>query len=92
VKKKKKGLRYKLKLFITGFLQVMFVTINTYLVSREYYAGVFAVGFMINIIWTFNVKKIAFGGVGDRVSYSTGAALGTLFGLFISVKLYEFLK
>ena len=41
-------------------------------------------GFLISIIWTFNVKKIAFSALGDRVAYAAGAATGTLIGFELS--------
>ena len=34
-------LKEELKLFSTGFIQVLFVAINTVFLSREYYIGVF---------------------------------------------------
>ena len=50
-----------MKLFTTGFMQVFFVAVNTFFISKEYYVGVFICGFIISMIWSWNVKKIAFG-------------------------------
>ncbi len=72
-----------MKLFSTGFLQVFFVAINTYLITKEYYLGVLIVSFLISFIWSFNVKKVAFGTNRDRVIYSLGASFGGLSGLII---------
>lgn len=47
--------------------------------------GVFIVGVIISFIWSWNVKKIAFGSMSDRIYYSLGAGLGSLFGLVCSV-------
>ena len=74
-----------IRLFFTGFLQVFFVACSTYMISREYYTGVFVVGFVISWLWTGNVKKVAFGGAWDRVTYASGAALGSVSGLLFSV-------
>lgn len=71
-------------LFITGFVQVFFVAINTYFLSKEMYLGVLAAAFMISIVWSWNVKKVAFGSRLDRVVYSAGAAFGSVSGLFVS--------
>lgn len=70
-----------MKLFSTGFLQVFFVAINTYLITKEYYVGVLIVSFLISFIWSFNVKRVAFGTMRDRLIYSLGASIGGLTGL-----------
>ncbi|MDO4763856.1 MAG: hypothetical protein Q4A00_05690 [Flavobacteriaceae bacterium] len=74
----------QLKLFTTGFLQVFFVSANTYFLAREQYMGVSMASFMISFIWSYNVKKVAFGGFWDKIIYSLGATTGALLGLFIS--------
>lgn len=73
-----------MKLFLTGYIQTVFVVINVYLVAHEIYIGVLMSAFMISYIWTHNVKRIAFGTHMDRVIYSLGASLGSLSGLLIS--------
>jgi len=74
----------RLKLSLTGFVQVFFVAINTYFLSKIFYLGVFLCGFMISFIWSWNVKKVAFGTFSDRITYSLGAAFGSLIGLYVS--------
>jgi hypothetical protein len=39
---------------------------------------------MISFIWSWNVKKVAFGTMSDRVVYALGAAVGGLIGLVVS--------
>jgi hypothetical protein len=78
-----------MKLFITGFVQVFFVAINTYFISKMMLFGVFICGFIISIIWSWNVKKIAFGTTKDRLFYSFGAAFGSLFGAGIAYLIYR---
>lgn len=73
-----------LKLFITGFVQVFFVAINTYFLSKSFFIGVFICGFMISFVWSWNVKKVAFGTMQDRLAYASGAGFGSLVGLIIS--------
>ena len=77
-------MRDSIKLFITGFVQVFFVAVNTYFLSKIFYVGVFFCGFMISFIWSWNVKKVAFGTMSDRVVYALGAAVGGLLGLLVS--------
>lgn len=79
----------KVKLFTTGFIQVILVAINTYQISHGHQTGVFLVGFLISFVWSFNVKKIAFGTMADRVVYAFGAAVGSLLGLVLSTYIYD---
>jgi hypothetical protein len=73
-----------IKLFITGFLQVFFVTVNTYFISKSNLLGVAICGFTISFLWTANVKRAAFGTMTDRITYSFGAMTGGLLGLFLA--------
>jgi hypothetical protein len=77
------------QLFTTGFIQVILVAINTYQIAHGKYAGVLIVGFLISFVWSFNVKKIAFGTMKDRLIYAAGAALGSLTGLALSTFIYD---
>ena len=72
-----------MKLFTTGFLQVFFVVINTYFISKGYLIGIIICGFIISFIWSHNVKKIAFGSEYDRFIYSLGAMSGSLIAYFL---------
>lgn len=78
-----------MKLFITGFIQVFFVAINTFFISKAIYGGVFICGFLISFVWSWNVKKIAFGTIKDRIYYSLGAGAGSLIGLVVSVFVFD---
>lgn len=64
----------KLRLPLTGFVQVYFVSVNTYFLAHEIYAGVLIAAFIISLVWSFNVKKVAFGTWPDRLMYAGGAA------------------
>lgn len=81
-----------LSLFITGFVQVFFVAVNTYFLSKELYTGVVLAAFMISFVWSFNVKKIAFGTLADRLVYSLGATCGSLVGLWASTLIAHNIK
>lgn len=81
-----------MSLFLTGFLQVFFVAVNTYFISKGYYVGVLVCGFMISFIWSFNVKRVAFGSNKDRLIYATGAGLGSLLGLVVSQNFFKYLQ
>ena len=62
----------KLRLPLTGFVQVYFVSVNTYFLAHEMYAGVLIAAFIISLVWSFNVKKVAFGTWPDRLMYAGG--------------------
>ncbi|MCG9911866.1 MAG: hypothetical protein MH137_11245 [Flavobacteriales bacterium] len=81
---KNKKITARISLFITGFIQVFFVAANTFFLAKELYLAVLAASFMISLIWSFNVKKVAFGSGTDRVVYAGGASIGSLFGLWSS--------
>jgi len=82
-KKHKPQLDY-LTIFFTAFVQVYFVSVNTYFIAKEIYLGVIFAAFMINIIWSFNIKRMAFGSLIDRMTYAVGATIGSVAGLWSS--------
>jgi hypothetical protein len=73
-----------MQLFITGFIQVFFIAINTYFLAKGFYFGVFVCGCIISFLWAYNVKKVSFGTLKDRIYYSLGAGFGSLLGLIVS--------
>jgi hypothetical protein len=81
-----------IRLFFTGVLQVYFVAINTYFLAKEIYIGVLFAAFAISMIWSYNIKKIAFGTFTERVIYSLGATIGSLLGLYTSSFIMDFLQ
>ena len=72
----------KANLILSGFVQVYFVAINTICLAKGNYLGVFIVSYIISLVWSFNVKKIAFGSNADRFIYAIGAAIGGVAGVF----------
>lgn len=77
-------MKNSIQLFFTGFTQVYFVAINTYFLSKQFYLGVIVASFAISLVWSFNIKKLAFSSKTDRVIYALGATLGSVIGLFTS--------
>jgi len=83
------------ELFLTGFLQVILVCLNTYqiaaFVKKQDFIiliGIFIIGFLISLLWSFNVKKVAFGSLLNRIWYASGAACGSVIGVIIGYILY----
>lgn len=87
---KKEGTKVYLSLFFTGMLQVTLVALSSWLIAHDYYPVAVLVGWGISFVWTFNVKKIAFGTNWHRVTYATGAACGTALGLLIGTLIQKF--
>jgi hypothetical protein len=87
---KKMKINSKISLFLTGVLQVYFVAINTVFLAKELYIGVLFAAFSISMIWSYNIKKIVFGTMIERVIYSIGATVGSLLGLYTSSFLMDF--
>lgn len=71
----------RLTLFLTGFIQVALVAANTYLIAHGRVISVLIVGTAISLVWTVNVRRVAFGGWWDRVAYSIGAGVGSVVGM-----------
>jgi hypothetical protein len=80
----------KIKLSLTGIVQVYFVAVNTCFLAKEIYLGVMFAAFAISMVWSYNIKKIVFGTFSDRVFYSIGATIGSLLGLYTSSFLMNF--
>lgn len=80
-------MRNKIELFLTGLVQICLVSANTYLISKSIYAAILCIGFLIAFIWSYNVKRIAFGTTWDRLAYSFGASIGGVLGLYL-IKLF----
>jgi hypothetical protein len=85
---KLKNSKSEIELFLTGMTQVFFVAINTYFLSQSLYTGVVISSFMISMIWSYNVKRLVFGSLYERMFYALGAALGSVTGLFIGQLIY----
>lgn len=88
-------MKEKFSVFITGFIQVILVCLNTYQIgnyvitnSINTLIGIFVVGFLISFVWTLNVKKTAFGDTSTRMLYALGAALGSIVGVLLGELLY----
>ncbi len=72
-----------MNLFITGFSQVFLVVLNTYFISKQFIIGIIFCSFGISFIWSFNVKKVAFGTMKDRFIYSFGAMFGSISAFYL---------
>jgi hypothetical protein len=73
-----------MKLFLTAMLQVALVSMNVVFISRGAIVPMLITGFGISLIWTFNVKRVAFGMWRERIIYASGAMCGTYFGYLIT--------
>lgn len=76
--------RDRVNLAATAFVQVIFVAANTVFISAHQLLPNFITGFLISLVWTFNVKRVAFGDLTDRWFYATGAAFGSVSGTVVA--------
>lgn len=88
-------LNINVELFLTGLLQVILVCLNTYQIALfaktqtvTLVLGIIIVGFLISFIWTYNVKKVAFGDWKNRVFYALGASSGSIGGVLLGNLIY----
>ena len=80
-------LNAKVKLFISAMTHVALVAMNMVFLTSHNIVMLGVTGFLISLIWTFNVKKVAFGTWMDRIVYSCGACTGTLSGYYLATYL-----
>ena len=73
-----------MKLFLTAFIQVLLVTFQTWIIAKEMIEMIFVIAFFISFVWSFNVKKIAFGTMKERIIYSSGAGSGALCAMLLT--------
>lgn len=86
-----KKLLSKWQLFLTALLQVTFVAANVQFIAHGKIIAMLITGFLISLIWTLNIQKVAFGGWVDRITYATGAMFGTGIGYYLSHYITQFL-
>jgi len=70
-------------LFVQGMVYVGLQAANVVQLARHHFVGAFVVGFLISLLWGWNVKGVAFRCGWGGVVYAAGAAVGTVIGMFI---------
>ena len=73
-----------MRTFFQSFLQVGLVSISTIFITKHLYYGIFIVGFLISLLWTFNVSRIAVSTIKQKITYSLGAGTGAVCGVLIT--------
>lgn len=69
--------------FFSGFLQVLLVSANTVFLANRFTPGVAVAGYLISLVWTYNVRA-ALGNGKQRQAYCLGAMSGGLTGMYLS--------
>jgi hypothetical protein len=77
-------MKNNLILFVTALSQVSLVAANVIFISRGNVPCMLVTGFLISLIWTLNVKRIAFSTISERIIYATGAMVGTGLGYYVT--------
>ena len=73
-----------MRTFFQSFLQVGLVSISTIFITKHLYYGIFIVGFLISLLWTFNVSRIAISSIKQKIIYSLGAGTGAVCGVLLT--------
>jgi len=72
-----------MRTFFQSFFQIGLVSISTVLITKHIYFGIFVSAFLISLLWTFNVSRIAVSTIKQKLIYSLGAGTGAVCGVFI---------
>ena len=78
-----------MRLFILAWVQVSLISLNTWQIANHKIIGSIVVGFLISLVWTFNVQDISKSDLGAKFMYAGGAMTGTATGLALSIIFYE---
>jgi hypothetical protein len=73
--------QHLVSIFFSSSLQIFFVSVNTILISKEMIIQAGICGFLLSLVWTFNIKRIGIASWGERISYCLGAGIGTSSGI-----------
>ena len=74
--------------FVLAWVQVSLVCLNTWQIAHHKIIGALVVGFLISLVWTFNVQDISKSTLSDKLTYSLGALAGTATGLITASSFY----
>lgn len=74
--------------FTLAWLQVTLICLNTWQIANQKIPGALIVGFLISLVWTFNVQSISRSNLLAKITYSLGAMAGTATGLALSFAIY----
>lgn len=72
-----------MKIFFQSFLQIGLVAVNTLLIAKQLFIGVFICSSLISLLWAFNVSKIALSSFNQKLIYALGAGCGAITGLLL---------
>jgi hypothetical protein len=82
-------IRDYLSIVSRGFLVVSLVAANTVQVAGHHFAGAGVVGFAISYLWFSNARVAGRTDlVWAREAYAAGAAMGTVFGMWVTQVVY----
>jgi hypothetical protein len=75
--------------FGLAWLQVTLISLNTWQIANKKIVGALIVGFLISLVWTFNVQDISKSNLYVKMLYALGAMLGTATGLVLTFIFYN---
>ena len=66
---------------------MLFLSANTYFISKVSYAGIFISCFITNAVYSYVITKIAISNFTSRMIYSLGCAIGCVVGVWLATKI-----
>jgi hypothetical protein len=73
-----------MKTFFYSFFQIGLVSISTVFITKHLYFGIFVSAYLISLLWTFNVSRIAVSTIKQKLIYSLGAGTGAVCGVLLT--------
>jgi len=73
-----------IKLILIGFVQLLFLSANTFFIAYKNIPMIAISCFLTNIVFSYSVKVLAFSGMRQRISFSIGCTFGCIAGTLIA--------
>lgn len=73
-----------LSLFLTGFIQVLFISCNVCTIANNSYIGSFTSSILISLVWCYNIKRINVASKKDIFFYCIGSGIGNITGMYLT--------
>lgn len=84
-------MKERFRILITAIFQVGLVNANIVFVSNNLLLLTLINAFFVALVWTFNVSKIAFSDIYDKIIYAIGSVIGTYIGWTLSHLLRDYI-
>ncbi len=77
-------MKQNLKFMMIGFIQLSFLSANTYFISITDYKMIFVSAIITNVTFAYAISNLAMSKCIYKIMYAMGCSFGCLFGTFIA--------